>query len=193
MKLRKTFFFFLRFFFFSDLVQDCRVMLLWLRKESSPLISKLLLSLLLSFPYSSLGGTVSHIWNCRDWKYCTPREAIPVNKADEVDRAPASHSPRSEHWTTRRWHWQRKGQTGPIGSNSGTSRKRSSGPIPEASSSSIKSNKPFCWNGPAQETCATKKKIIVAFMISLEYFHNQGTWEISGRFRRVALPSVCLT
>lgn len=85
--------------------------------------------------------------------------------------------PRSEHCTTRRWHWHLNGQTGPAGTSGSSSFFGfvgfvSGGPSPEiGSSSTIKSMKPDWRKGRAQHT-DTKSRVRQAnLMLSL-------TWKV---------------
>lgn len=68
-----------------------------------------------------------------------------------------SHWPRSEHWTTLRWHWQPKGHMGMSGGGTPTSAEPSSSSLiiasipPVSILSMAKSQKPFCSKGRAEE------------------------------------------
>lgn len=90
-------------------------------------------------------------------------------------------SPKSEHCTTRRWHWQRKGHLGPSGmvgmstlGSMGTSGK------PEPASSSImKSRKPDWRKGSDQHAVTRSRERQADLMVPL-------SWSLGGREKVMA-------
>ena len=75
--------------------------------------------------------------------------------------------PRSEHCTTRRWHWQRKGHTGP---NPDVMESSVGGISADPSSSSIKSKRPCWWNGVAKHAGSSRTKRRASLMA--QFIHS---------------------
>lgn len=104
--------------------------------------------------------------------------------------------PRSEHWTTRRWHWHLKGHLG-SGGRKGSSRGGTGGPEgPEgpvrsivtspdpASSSIMKSRKPDWRKGRAQQAVTRSRERQADLMVLLagEPGGQEDTVQSIGRF-----------